>query len=80
MKDAGGLAGLTSEWWHFQDDETREAIGLSSYLFKGVNMGGWTKDDQGWRYRDEGGSFFRNITITVDGKRYTVDQDGYASD
>ena len=77
---ATGMRGLSSEWWHFQDDETREAIGLTSYLYKGVNMGGWTRDDQGWRYRDEDGSFFRNITITVDGKRYTVDQDGYASE
>lgn len=74
---ATGMRGLSSEWWHFQDDETREAIGLTSYLFKGVNMGGWTKDDQGWRYRDTDGSFFKNTTVTVDGKRYTADQDGY---
>ena len=74
---ATGMRGLSSEWWHFQDDETREAIGLTSYLFKGVNMGGWTRDDRGWRYRDEDGSVFRNTTITVDGKRYAADQDGY---
>lgn len=74
---ATGMRGLTSEWWHFQDDETREAIGLTSYLFKGVNMGGWTRDERGWRYRDEDGSFFRNTSVTVDGKRYALDQDGY---
>jgi len=74
---ATGMRGLSSEWWHFQDDETREAIGLSSYLFKGVNMGGWTKDDQGWRYRDEDGSVLRDTTFKADGNFYTADQDGY---
>ena len=74
---ATGMRGLSSEWWHFQDDETREAIGLTSYLFKGVNMGGWTKDDRGWRYRDADGTIYKNTTVTVDGKRYTADADGY---
>jgi len=74
-----GMRGLTSEWWHFQDDETREAIGLSSYLYKGVDMSGWTRDDRGWRYRDKDGSFFKNTTVTVDGKRWTLDGDGYAA-
>ncbi len=72
-----GMRGLSSEWWHFQDDETREAIGLTSYLFKGVDMEGWTRDDQGWRYRDADGSIFKNTTVTVDGKRYTAGEDGY---
>ena len=72
-----GMRGLSSEWWHFQDDETREAIGLTSYLFKGVDMSGWTRDDRGWRYRDADGSIYQNTAFTVDGKRYTADQDGY---
>lgn len=72
-----GMRGLSSEWWHFQDDETREAIGLTSYLFKGVDLGGWVKDDRGWRYRDKDGSIYRNTTITVDGTRRTADRDGY---
>nr|WP_326166405.1 M15 family metallopeptidase [uncultured Oscillibacter sp.] len=75
-----GMRGLSSEWWHFQDDETREAIGLSSYLSKGVDMSGWTRDDRGWRYRDADGSIFKDTTITVDGKRWTLDRDGYAAD
>lgn len=74
---SAGMRGLSSEWWHFQDDETREAIGLSSYLFKGVDLGGWTRDGQGWRYRNPEGAVYKNTTITVDGKRYTADQDGY---
>ncbi len=76
---AAGMRGLSSEWWHFQDDETREAIGLTSYLYKGVNAGGWTRDDRGWRYRDPGGRYYRNASVTVDGKRYTLDRDGYTS-
>lgn len=74
-----GMAGLSSEWWHFQDNETREAIGLTSYLYKGVDAGGWTRDDRGWRYRDPSGRYYRGTTITVDGKRYTMDRDGYTS-
>ena len=77
---ATGMRGLSSEWWHFQDDETRESIGLTSYLFKGVHMGGWTKDDQGWRYRREDGSIYKSTSVTVDGKRYTVDQEGYVQE
>ncbi|MCI8329687.1 MAG: SH3 domain-containing protein [Oscillibacter sp.] len=77
---ATGMRGLTSEWWHFQDDETRESIGLSSYLFKGVHMGGWTRDEQGWRYRNEDGSFFRSTSVTVDGVRYTLDAEGYVKE
>ena len=74
---ATGMRGLSSEWWHFQDDETREAIGLTSYLFKGVDLSGWTRDDRGWRYRDADGSVYKNTAFTVDGTRYTADQDGY---
>ena len=77
---ATGMRGLTSEWWHFQDDETRESIGLSSYLFKGVSMRGWTRDEQGWRYRDEDGSFLKNTTVSADGKRYTLNAEGYAAE
>lgn len=36
----GGFNGLSSEWWHFQDDDTRNEIGLSSYLEEGVSMDG----------------------------------------
>ncbi|MCI8970371.1 MAG: SH3 domain-containing protein [Oscillibacter sp.] len=75
-----GMRGLSSEWWHFQDDETREAIGLTSYLFKGVDLSGWTRDDRGWRYRNADGGIYKNTSVTVDGKRYTVDQDGYISE
>ena len=77
---ATGMRGLSSEWWHFQDDETREAIGLSSYLFKGVSLAGWTRDDTGWRCRKEDGSFYRDTAVTVDGSRRAFDRDGYCKE
>lgn len=77
---ATGMRGLSSEWWHFQDDETREAINLTSYLSRGVSMEGWTRDDRGWRYRDEDGSILRNTTFSADGKRCTADRDGYVQE
>ena len=33
-----GFNDLSSEWWHFQDDETRNAISLNVYLEKGVSI------------------------------------------
>lgn len=72
-----GFRGLTSEWWHFQDDETREALQLNSYLAKGISVTGWKKDDIGWRYRQEDGSFLKNTTVTVEGESCTFDENGY---
>jgi len=76
---AVGMNGLSSEWWHFQDDDTRKAIGLNSSLEKGVSPEGWTQDDGGWRYRRAGGSFVRGTVLTVDGRTYTFDSEGYAA-
>ena len=74
---AAGMNGLSSEWWHFQDDDTRKAIQLNTYLEKGVSPAGLVRDDTGWRVRMEDGAFARNTAVTVDGIRYTVNQDGY---
>lgn len=71
--------GLTSEWWHFQDDDTRDVLSLGSYLYKGVTAEGWTRDNIGWRYRDADGNYLRDTTIKADGKLYTLDADGYAA-
>lgn len=70
--------GLTSEWWHFQDDDTRDALSLGSYLYKGVTAEGWTRDNIGWRYRDAAGNYLRDTSIKADGKLYTLDAGGYA--
>ena len=45
-----GFAPLSSEWWHFQDDATRDALGLKTYQEKGVTPEGWHHDLNGWYY------------------------------
>lgn len=76
---AVGMNGLSSEWWHFQDDKTRESIGLNSALDQGISPEGWIQDDGGWRYRRSDGSFVRSAGLTVDGRLYTFDAEGYAA-
>lgn len=78
MKGAG-YNGLASEWWHFQDDDTRNQIGLNSYLTVGVSIEGWKRDDTGWKYRLKDGSFYRNTTVTIDGQEYLFDAEGYCA-
>ena len=77
MKGAG-FGGLTSEWWHFQYNETRDALGLDIYLYPGVSPEGWAADDNGWRYRRADGSFITNATAEIGGSQYTFDGSGYA--
>lgn len=77
MKEAG-MNGLSSEWWHFQDDATKTAIGLNTSLYGGVSAEGWVQDDTGWRYRNAGGGFVQSTTLDIDGRSYTFDADGYA--
>jgi hypothetical protein len=77
MREAG-FAGLTSEWWHFQDDEIRASVNLP-YMREGVNPECWMADNMGWRYRDETGKFLKNCSATIDGVMYTFDKDGYVS-
>lgn len=74
-----GMTGLSSEWWHFQDDGARAAIGLNSSLYEGISAEGWTQDDGGWRYRRANGSFLRNTSAVLDGRTYSFDADGYAA-
>ena len=72
-----GFNDLSSEWWHFQDDETRNAIGLNAYLDKGVSVEGWKKDEKGWKYRLSDGGYYQNTTVTVEGRSCTFDEAGY---
>lgn len=76
MKGAG-YNDLVTEWWHFQDDETRNRLGTQFYLTEGVSVEGWKKDDNGWKYRLEDGSYYENITVAIDGREYTFDGQGY---
>ncbi len=76
MKNAG-FGGLTSEWWHFQDNETREALALNIYMYYGVSCAGWTADDNGWRYRNADGSYIQGRSAEIGGVTYEFDSDGY---
>lgn len=75
MKDAG-FGDLTSEWWHFQDNESRSTLSLVG-VKNGVTGEGWMADDHGWKYRKANGSFYRDTTISIDGTEYTFDAGGY---
>ena len=75
MKDAG-FGTLTSEWWHFQDDDTMTALNVPA-LMSGVTPECWMADDTGWRYRRADGLYCTNCTLTIDGVQYRFDQNGY---
>ena len=62
-----GFAPLTSEWWHFQDDDTRDALGLEVYQEKGVSLEGWRRDLEGWYYCGSDGSRLSGPAADTDG-------------
>ena len=53
---AAGFGGLTSEWWHFQDNETRKNLSLNTYMWAGVSIEGWHASDGEWYYLDSLGT------------------------
>ena len=71
-----GFAGITSEWWHFQDND---AYFRNPYrpLRTGVSCECWVADSHGWRYRLPDGSFYANSTETIEGESYAFDENGY---
>lgn len=73
---SAGYGDLYSEWWHFQDNEIRDRLNLPC-INEGVTPKCWMSNGVGWRYRDLGGSFVVNCTLTIDGKDYTFDSNGY---
>ena len=75
MKDAG-FGTLSSEWWHFQDDEAKNAYSIPA-LSQGISLEGWTKSDRGWKYRDGKGGCYQNQSLTLDGMLYQFDGEGY---
>lgn len=77
--EGAGYHGLSSEWWHFQDDETRNRLQLG-YLEKGVSPEGWKKDALGWRYRLADGSYYYTVTVMIDNKECTFNEGGYLVD
>jgi D-alanyl-D-alanine dipeptidase len=75
MKGAG-FATLVSEWWHFQDNDAINTLGLKA-LWAGVSVEGWKADNTGWRYRRASGSYYKDCTRTIGGVSYTFDEQGY---
>lgn len=71
-----GFVGLRSEWWHFQDDESKEALDLP-FMQNGISPECWMADDNGWRYRNADGTCYTDCTMEVGGVSYTFDAEGY---
>ena len=71
-----GFSGITSEWWHFQDNEIYNK-NLYAPLRNGVCYECWVTDGAGWRYRLNDGRFYANCTQVIGEESYTFDESGY---
>ena len=78
MKGAG-FAGLSSEWWHFQDNDAINDLKLTNYMYNGITAQCWVVDEHGWRYRDADGRYVTDCRKTVDEITYEFDEQGYAT-
>lgn len=76
IMEAQGFAMITSEWWHFQDNDVRNTLNPVS-VQNGVSIEGWKKDDKGWRYFMSDGSYYKGETATIGEDTYSFDNDGY---
>jgi D-alanyl-D-alanine dipeptidase len=74
-----GLTTLDSEWWHFQDEEAKQNLTQMKPLEGGVNARCWVRDNTGWRYRTEDGSWLKDCIWQLDGISYSFDDEGYAT-
>ncbi len=72
-----GFHDLSSEWWHFQDDEVKDRLNPVS-VRDGVSIEGWKVDDGGVKYRLADGTYATG-GITIDGTEYFFSDDGYLS-
>ena len=71
-----GFGGLTSEWWHFQDNEAVAAHSPAN-RWAGVTPEGWRRDDTGWRYRLPDGAYCASTEKNIDGSVCRFDENGY---
>ena len=78
LMTGNGFGGLSSEWWHFQDNEAYAARRLACRQ-SGVQPLGWRLDDNGWRFRQADGSFLRDTEAELDGSAYDFGPDGYVT-
>ena len=76
IMEGAGFGGLTSEWWHYQDNDAKAAL-EPPYMRKGVSCQGWIADDTGWRYRKADGTFYQDCEKTIDGTAYKFNEQGY---
>jgi hypothetical protein len=76
IMESAGFGGLTSEWWHYQDNEAKQNL-EPPYMKHGVTPEGWVADDTGWRYRKVNGTFLKNCEKTIDDVTYRFDETGY---
>ena len=76
IMNGAGLGGISSEWWHYQDNEIMLRNAYTP-LRTGVSWECWVADSNGWRYRLPDGSFYANSTQTIDDESYTFDENGY---
>lgn len=71
-----GFNGISSEWWHFQDNQIYSKIALPC-IKDGVTAECWMTNGYGWRYRYADGTYAANCTLSIDDIEYTFDSDGY---
>ncbi|MCM1541254.1 MAG: D-alanyl-D-alanine carboxypeptidase family protein [Blautia sp.] len=76
---AAGYKDLYSEWWHFQDDEARNRLSLPC-VNEGVSPECWMTNGFGWRYRRLDGTYAAGCTLSIDGREYTFDPEGYVQE
>lgn len=76
IMESAGFGGLSSEWWHFQDNDAKNDLNPPS-MKSGVTPEGWVADDNGWRYRKINGKFYKNCEKTIDKVTYVFDENGY---
>lgn len=73
---SAGYKDLYSEWWHFQDDETKKKLSLPC-VNNGVSPECWMTNGFGWKYRGTDGTYAADCTLNLNGKEYSFDIDGY---
>ncbi|MCR5109233.1 MAG: hypothetical protein K6B28_13850 [Lachnospiraceae bacterium] len=71
-----GFNMISSEWWHFQDDDTKTEV-RPPRVEEGVSIEGFKRNDKGWRYRQKNGEYITSSEMTVDGVKYIFDEEGY---
>ena len=76
--EPAGFGMIRSEWWHFQDNDSKQKLN-PPYMQNGVSCQGWVYDDNGMRYREKNGKYLASGTMEIAGEKYVFDDKGYAS-